>query len=76
LYLLLVEGNVPFGLELPVNHKRVARLMRQAALQNLYQGRYRHDPMGPATEDDRIMTPEQFSTLRVVQQHITHANSS
>jgi hypothetical protein len=63
LYLLLVEGNVPFGLELPVNHKRVARPMRQAALQNLYQGRYRHDPMGPATEDDRIMTPEQFSTL-------------
>jgi putative transposase len=39
---------------LPVSHKRVARLMRQAGLQGLYRRRYRHDGTGPATEDDLV----------------------
>jgi putative transposase len=42
------------GLGLPVNHKRVARLMRQTSLQDLYRRRYRRGPTGPATEDDLV----------------------
>jgi putative transposase len=37
-----------------VNHKRVARLMRQAGVQGLYRRRYRRGPTGPVTEDDLV----------------------
>lgn len=45
---------VDTGPGLAVNHKRVARLMRQAGLQGLYRRRYRRGPTGPATEDDLV----------------------
>ncbi|MGB8963758.1 MAG: IS3 family transposase [Pseudonocardiaceae bacterium] len=49
-----VHAELTLGLGLPVNHKRVARLMRQAGLQGLYQRRYRRGATGPATEDDLV----------------------
>lgn len=42
------------GQGLPVNHKRVSRLMCQAELQGLYRRRYRRGRTGPATEDDLV----------------------
>jgi putative transposase len=42
------------GLGLAVNHKRVARLMREAGIQGLYRRRTRRGPTGPATEDDLV----------------------
>jgi putative transposase len=49
-----VHAELTLGLGLPVNHKRVARLMRQAGLQGLYRRRYRRGPTGLATEDDLV----------------------
>jgi putative transposase len=49
-----VHAELTLGLGLAVNHKRVARLMRQAGLQGLYRRRYRRGPTGPATEDDLV----------------------
>ena len=49
-----VHAELTLGLGLPVNHKRVARLMRQAGLQGLYRRRHRRGPTGPATEDDLV----------------------
>jgi len=49
-----VHAELTLGLGLPVNHKRVARLMRQAGLQGLYRRRYRRGPTGPATEEDLV----------------------
>lgn len=49
-----VHAELTLGLGLPLNHKRVARLMRQAGLQGLYRRRYRRGPTGPATEDDLV----------------------
>jgi putative transposase len=49
-----VHAELTLGLGLPVNHKRVARLMRQAGLQGLYRRRYRRGPTGPAIEDDLV----------------------
>jgi putative transposase len=37
-----------------VNHKRVARLMREAGIQGLYRRRNRRGSTGPATEDDLV----------------------
>ncbi|GAB7037044.1 hypothetical protein JCM9533A_08910 [Catenuloplanes niger JCM 9533] len=42
------------GLGWHVNHKRVARLMRQAGVQGLYRRRTRSGPARPATEDDLV----------------------
>ena len=39
---------------MPVNHKRVARLMREAGIQGLYRRRTRRGSTGPATEDDLV----------------------
>jgi putative transposase len=39
---------------MPVNHKRVARLMREAGIQGLYRRRNRRGSTGPATEDDLV----------------------
>ena len=49
-----VHAELTLGLGLAVNHKRVARLMRQAGLQGLYRRRHRRGPTGPATEDDLV----------------------
>jgi putative transposase len=49
-----VHAELTLGLGLPVNHKRVARLMRQAGCQGLYRRRYRRGPTGPATEGDLV----------------------
>jgi putative transposase len=49
-----VHAELTLGLGLPVNHKRVARLMRQAGCQGLSRRRYRRGPTGPATEDDLV----------------------
>jgi putative transposase len=38
----------------PVNHKRVHRLMRDAGVQGLYRRRHRRGPTGPPTEDDLV----------------------
>jgi putative transposase len=48
------HAELTLGLGLPVNHKRVARLMRQAGLQGLYRRRYRRGATGPVTEDDLV----------------------
>jgi putative transposase len=50
-----VHAELTLGLEIPVNHKRVARLMRQAGIQGLYRRRRRgctvRDPTAePATD--------------------------
>lgn len=49
-----VHAELVLGLGMPVNHKRVARLMRQAGIQGLYRRRNRRGPTGPATEDDLV----------------------
>ncbi|MGH3929403.1 MAG: IS3 family transposase [Pseudonocardiaceae bacterium] len=49
-----VHAELTLGLGLVVNHKRVARLMREAGIQGLYRRRYRRGPTGPATEDDLV----------------------
>ena len=49
-----VHAELTLGLGLPVNHKRVARLMRQAGLQGLYRRRCHRGPTGPATEEDLV----------------------
>jgi len=41
-------------LDLPVNHKRVARLMRASCLQGLYRRRSRRAAARPATEGDLV----------------------
>jgi putative transposase len=49
-----VHAELTLGLGVPVNHKRVRRLMRDAGLQGLYRRRGRRGPTGPATEDDLV----------------------
>lgn len=49
-----VHAELVLGLGVEVNHKRVARLMRQAGVQGLYRRRTRRGPAGPATEDDLV----------------------
>lgn len=49
-----VHAELTLGLGLVVNHKRVARLMREAGIQGLYRRRYRRGPTGPATGDDLV----------------------
>lgn len=49
-----VHAELVLGLGVEVNHKRVARLMRQAGVQGLYRRRSRRGPAGPATEDDLV----------------------
>ena len=49
-----VHAELMLGRGLAVNHKRVARLMREAGIQGLYRRRYRRGPTGPATEDDLV----------------------
>jgi putative transposase len=49
-----VHAELTLGLGLPVNHKRVRRLMRDAGLQGLYRRRHHRGPTGPATEDDLV----------------------
>lgn len=47
-----VRAELTLGLGLEVNHKRVARLLREAGPQGLYRRRTRRGPIGPATEHD------------------------
>lgn len=49
-----VHAELTLGLGLPVNHKRVRRLMREAGLQGLYRRRHRSGGSRPATEDDLV----------------------
>jgi putative transposase len=49
-----VHAELTLGRSLAVNHKRVARLMREAGIQGLYRRRYRRGPTGPATEEDLV----------------------
>jgi transposase InsO family protein len=49
-----VHAELVLGLGVEVNHKRVARLMREAGIQGLYRCRSRRGPTGPATEDDLV----------------------
>jgi putative transposase len=49
-----VHAELRLGRGLAVNHKRVARLMREAGIQGLYRRRYRRGPSGPATEEDLV----------------------
>ncbi|MGH3718588.1 MAG: IS3 family transposase [Pseudonocardiaceae bacterium] len=49
-----VHAEPTLGLGLEVNHKRVARLMREAGLHGLYRRRAHRGPTGPATEDDLV----------------------
>ena len=49
-----VHAELVLGLGVEVNHKRVARLMREAGVQGLYRRRTRRGPTGPATEDDLV----------------------
>ncbi|MGH3922608.1 MAG: IS3 family transposase [Pseudonocardiaceae bacterium] len=49
-----IHAALTLGNGLVVNHKRVARLMRQAGIQGLYRRRYRRGPTGPATEQDLV----------------------
>lgn len=49
-----VHAELTLGRGLAVNHKRVARLMREAGIQGLYRRRYRRGPTGQATEDDLV----------------------
>lgn len=64
-----VTAELQLGLGLPVNHKRVARLMRMAGLQGLYRRRRRgctvRDPAGEAAADlvNRQFTVEEPNRL-------------
>lgn len=49
-----VHAELVLGLSVQVNHKRVARLMREAGVQGLYRRPTRRGPGGPATEDDLV----------------------
>jgi putative transposase len=49
-----IHAELTLGLGLPVNHKRVRRLMREAGLQGLCRRRGRSGPARPATEDDLV----------------------
>jgi putative transposase len=49
-----IHAELVLGLGVEVNHKRVARLMREAGVQGLYRRRTRGGPTGPATEDDLV----------------------
>ena len=49
-----IHAELVLGLGVEVNHKRVARLMREAGVQGLYRRRTRRGPTGPATEDDLV----------------------
>jgi putative transposase len=49
-----VHAELVLGLGMPVNHKRVARLMREAGIRGLYRRRTRRGSIGPATEDDLV----------------------
>jgi putative transposase len=49
-----VHAELRLGLGWQVNHKRVARLMRQAGVQGLYRRRTRSGVARPATEDDLV----------------------
>ena len=49
-----VHAEFVLVLGMPVNHKRVARLMREAGIQGLYRRRTRRGSTGPATEDDLV----------------------
>jgi putative transposase len=51
-----VHAELTLGQGLVMNHKRVARLMREAGLQGLYRRCARRGPTGPATEDDLVGT--------------------
>jgi len=49
-----VHAELTLGLGMNVNHKRVARLMRHAGLQGLYQRRHRLGLRPEVTEDDLV----------------------
>jgi putative transposase len=49
-----VHAELTLGRGLAVNHKRVARLMREAGIQGLYRRRYRRGPTRQATEEDLV----------------------
>lgn len=49
-----VHAELVLGLGMAVNHKRVARLMREAGVQGLYRRRHRRGPTGPASSDDLV----------------------
>nr|WP_264081685.1 IS3 family transposase [Gandjariella thermophila] len=49
-----VHAELVLGLGEAVNHKRVARLMRQAGLQGVYRRKHRRGPAREATEDDLV----------------------
>jgi putative transposase len=49
-----VHAELVLGLGMAVNHKRVARLMREAGIQGLYRRRNHRGSTGPATEDDLV----------------------
>ncbi|MBX6390228.1 MAG: transposase [Frankia sp.] len=44
-----VTAGLALGLGVPVNHKRVARLLRQAGIQGVYRRRQRRGPVAEAT---------------------------
>ncbi len=49
-----IHAELTLGLDVAVNHKRVARLMRTAGLQGLYRRRTRRGPVAEATSDDLV----------------------
>jgi putative transposase len=49
-----VHAELTLGRGLAVNHKRVARLMREAGIQGLYRRRYRRGPTRQVTEEDLV----------------------
>jgi putative transposase len=49
-----VTAELALGLGMAVNHKRVARLMRQAGLQGVYRRRQRRGPVAEATAQDLV----------------------
>ena len=49
-----VHAELTLGLGMSVNHKRVARLMREAGLQGLYRRRGRRGTATAATEEDLV----------------------
>jgi putative transposase len=49
-----VHAELALGLGMSVNHKRVARLMREAGVQGLYRRRHRRSQTGPASSEDLV----------------------
>jgi putative transposase len=49
-----VHAELTLGLGHAVNHKRVARLMRQAGVQGVYRRRHRRGPAAEVTSDDLV----------------------